>query len=291
MSTTSSEPRRFSQVLSENLKAQDFRVFGMRKASLIIISGGVGEGKTTLAVQVMDEINQLHALPEVDLYHPVQLAMGGEDFQRKLLECHAKGLPVVAYDEAGDFNKRGALSRFNAMLNRIFETYRGFKIIVILCLPEFSVLDQDLFYKNIPRLLLRCHSRTNSQGNAKGYSLKRMLWIRERMKKLVVKSDAYSLVEPNFHMHFKDLSPERSKQLDLISTRGKVRGMSRAAIQYEGLVTYSDLAQKVARGEDWVARACRKLKIKPKRRFERRLYFPPEAIDALVSFVEGGGRV
>ena len=39
-----------------------------------------------------------------------------------------KGLHVIVYDEAGDFNRRGALTKSNAQLNRAFEACRAFKI-------------------------------------------------------------------------------------------------------------------------------------------------------------------
>lgn len=279
----------FSEALAETLDDLDNRVNAMNKAALIIIDGGVGEGKTTLAIEIMDYLNARHGLPEVDLSMQgvKQLAMGGEDFAKKLLICQAASLPAEAYDEAGDFNKRGSLTRFNALINRTFETYRAFKVIVILALPSFSILDQEIFDKNIPRLLIRVHSRTSSQGNGKAFSLYRMLYIKEKMKKLVVKTQAYGLVDPNFHIHFKDLSPERSKQLDILSTRGKIKELKGAEIKYEGLLSYSDLARKVGRSERWVKKACADLKIKSVKEWQRRYYFPAETTDRLLDYLDG----
>ena len=68
--------------------------------------------------------------------------------------CYQERFPAAGYDEAGDFNKRDSLSNFNAMINRTFETFRAFKIVVVLVLPSFSVLDNQLFDNMIPRLLL-----------------------------------------------------------------------------------------------------------------------------------------
>lgn len=278
----------FSEALAESLDDLDDRVYRLNKAAMIIIDGGVGEGKTTLAIEIMDYLNQRHGLPQVDLtlQGVKQLAMGGEDFGKKLLICQAAGLPVEAYDEAGDFNKRGSLSRFNALINRTFETYRAFKVIVILVLPSFSVLDQEIFDKNIPRLLIRVHSRTQNQGNGKAFSLYRMLWIREKMKKLIVKTQAYGLVDPNFHIHFKDLSPERSKLLDDLSTKGKIKELKGAEIKYEGLLSYTDLARKVGRSERWVKQACAELKIRSTKQYLRRYYFPADTIDRLLDYLD-----
>lgn len=279
----------FSEALAETLDDLYDRVNQDNKAALIIIDGGVGEGKTTLAINIMDYLNSKHGLPLVDLSLTgvKQLAMGGEDFSKKLLLCQAFGLPVETYDEAGDFNKRGSLTRFNALINRTFETYRAFKVIVILVLPSFSVLDQEIFDKNIPRLLIRVHSRSKNQGNGKAFSLYRMLYIREKMKKLTVKTQAYGLVDPNFHIHFKDLSPERSKQLDILSTKGKLKELKGAEIKYEGLLSYSDLARKIGRSERWIKKVISELKIKSVKQFERRYYFRAETVDRLLDYLDG----
>ena len=57
----------FSEVLAWNLDTLDDRIFRMNKAALIVLDGGVGEGKTTLAVHCVDYINKKHGLPEMDI--------------------------------------------------------------------------------------------------------------------------------------------------------------------------------------------------------------------------------
>jgi len=58
-------------------------------ASMIIIDGAIGQGKTTLAVHIADYING----SPINLKD--QLGMGGEDFAQKLQIAHEKGLKVV----------------------------------------------------------------------------------------------------------------------------------------------------------------------------------------------------
>lgn len=285
--------RRFSTKLEENLNRIYERVFKKNKAGLIIVDGGIGEGKTTLGTEILDYFNALHGLPQVDISSKKQIGLGGEDFSKKLVLCTELGLPACLYDEAGDFNRRGALTQFNRLINRLFEMYRGLKVIVVVCLPSFKVLDEDLFIKNIPRLLLHVYNRTNKQGNAKAFSLKRMMWIRFKMNnpKLVIKSQAYGQVQPNFYLHFKDLSPERSRELDKISTKGKIKELKTAEIKYSGLLTYSDVARKVGRSELWVKLAMKKLKLKPVKKFERRYYFGGEAVDIILNWLDDGGVI
>lgn len=276
----------FCAKLAENLDDLDDRIFKQGKAALLIIDGGVGEGKTTLAVHCGDYVNKKHGREEIDIQEKKQLAMGGVQFTQKLRIVHKEGYPVLIYDEAGDFSKRGSLTRFNAMLNRTFETYRAFKVLVIICLPNVGVLDQNLFDNNIPRLTLHCRGRTPRQGHIKGYSLYRTLYIRERMKKLTVKAFAYQIVDPNFYAHFKDLTPERSRQLDKVSTEGKIKELEKAEIKIEGLISYKEICQRLARSINWVRQAIKALKIRHVKVIEKRKYFDAGVIDVMADYAD-----
>lgn len=279
-------PWPFSKALAWNLDDLDDRIFKMNKAALVVIDGGVGEGKTTLAVHVVDYINGKHGLPPMDIPSKEQIGLGGVDFAKKLRLGFKKKFPVIVYDEAGDFNKRGALTRFNAMLNRTFETFRAFKILVVLCLPTLNVLDNDLFDKNIPRLGVHCSGRTMKQGHIKGYSNYRMLYIRAKMTKLVVKSFAYGIVEPNFYGHFKDLPADRRRQLDIMSTKGKIRELEKSEVKLEGLVSYNDISTRLVRSVRWIQLAFNDLKIRQVKVIENRKYFDSSVIDILADYDE-----
>jgi hypothetical protein len=269
----------FGKDLARNLDIQMQRVHS-KKASLIIIDGGVGEGKTTLAVHVADYLNK------GDIDFKDQLALGGKDFMVKLRTCFTKKRIVIIYDEAGDFNRRGALTRFNALLNRVFETYRGFRIIVILVLPNSGVLDNDIFDKKIPRLLLNCWERGDKYGNYRAYSLYRMMYIRDKMKKLIVKPLAYAHTLPNFYGQFKDLTPERSKALDKISTAGKIQELKNSEVKIQGLVSYQDMSVKLACSISKVQMYLRELKVKPKKYIDKKAYYDEGIIDQLADYMD-----
>lgn len=280
----------FAKELGKNLDSQIKRI-DLNKASLIIIDGGVGEGKTTMGIELADYINEKRGLEKVKLQvkdHP-QLALGGEQFVRQLRKCYKEDLPAIVYDEAGDFNRRGSLTRFNAMINRTFETYRTFNIIVILCLPCFHALDNDLFLKGIPRLLIHLDRRSEKYGYFKGYSLYRMFYIRKKMDKMVVKQFAYQRVNPNLIGNFLDLTIERAKSLDKISTAGKLEVIKKSEIKLEGLLNYKDLAEKVGRSMIWCRKAVAELRIKHKRVINRVRYFDGDVANRLIDFLEDGG--
>jgi hypothetical protein len=274
----------FSNTLAPNLDDLQKRI-NKKKASLMIISGGVGEGKTTLAVHVADYVNKINGRPPITFDGP-QMAMGGVDFLKKLRVCYDDKQPCIIYDEAGDFSKRSALTRFNAMINRTFETFRAFKCLVIICLPNFDILDNQLFDNQIPRLLLRCHDRTEHSGNFDGYGLNEMLFLKYWFKKSPIKNYAFGRTYPNFNGHFLDLEPARSKELDIISMKNKKEILKRSEIKIEGLIAYPELAEKLNITINYVRALVGKLKLKPARVVDRVKYFSPDHLAQLAELID-----
>jgi hypothetical protein len=269
----------FSSILATNLDELAKRISN-KKAALIIIDGGVGEGKTTMLINVLDYFNKINGFPPVDI-SGAQLAMGGADFLKKMRVCFDNKYPCIGYDEAGDFNKRGSLSGFNSMLNRTFETFRAFKCIVVLSLPNFGVLDNQLFDNRIPRMLIHLYDRNQSYGNFDCYDIMSMEWLRYWFQKSPIKSYAWKKVHPNFYGHFKDLDSERSNELDRVSTKNKMAILRKSEIKIEGLMSYPEIATKLNHSIDWVRRAVSNLKIKPTRQIARVKYFNNDCLNLL----------
>jgi len=281
----------FEPLLQKNLEKLNTRVQDEKKAGLIIISGGVGLGKTTLLIHVLDCINKLNGMPHITIKTESgdagnQLAMGGVDFLKKLRLCYDEKLPCMGYDEAGDFSRRGSLTSFNAMLNRTFETFRAFKCLVVLSLPNFNVLDNQLFDNQIPRMLIQVTSRTKNQADFGCYGLMEMNWLRYHMKKSPIKDYAWQRVHANFRGHYLDLEPERSKELDSVSTKNKLQILRKSEIKVEGLLSYPEIANKLQVSVNWVMRAMKNLKIKSNRTVDRAKYFDPEVVAQLSEHME-----
>jgi len=209
----------FSNPLGLNLWSQIERI-NNKKASLVILDGGVGSGKTHAGVNIGDWLNKGLDGDFMDL--KIQYATGGDDFEDKFSKCMKHKKKIIIYDEAGDFNRRGSITKFNQRLNRIFETYRTFEILVILILPTFAVLDNQLFINKIPRLLINCHNKVNDKYTRfRAYSLNRMFWLKHYFEKLVVKPQAYAIEKPNFRGIIRPLSKERALQVDKLSSDSK----------------------------------------------------------------------
>lgn len=281
----------FGGELGETLKQTKDRI-DKNKASMCLIDGSIGEGKTTLALELADVYNYLHGLPPLDLSKDCpQLAMGSVDFIKKIRLCYEQKLPVIVYDEAGDFSKRAALSKINFILNRTFETYRAFKIFVIVCLPSFDVLDEQLFLNRIPRVLIHVSDRTQNSGNYAVYSLARTMWIKFYMKKFpVIKFRAYAMVTPNYRGHFVNLSDVRSKQLDKISTENKLELLRGSEIRSAGLISYLDMVAKTGYNIITVRKLIIDLKIKPARVIKKVKYFHESVLNQLIDYQNEYGR-
>lgn len=278
----------FSQILADNIDALMNRIAN-RKASLIVIDGLMGEGKTTLAVEIMQYMERKNKslTKYVPFFEPLvvslenQIGMGGVQFQEKLQICHSLGLVVVTYDESGDFSKRGSITQFNQNLNRVFQTFRAYKILVILCLPSFNLLDNDLFLQGVPRLLINCHTRTMKQGEFRGYDLEAMFYLKKYMREIAVPLQAYSKVTPNFRGHFLNLPYNLSEELDKVSTKAKTEILSKSVLASQGLINVNDLMRKLNRSKCWVRNTIRKLNIKHKKVYKMVKYYEAETLEIL----------
>ena len=225
-----------SPQMARDLDGIKERVLENNFAGMIVIDGGVGQGKTTLAIHCADYIMQ----KEIDF--ETQLAMGGAEFNKKLGRCYEKNLPVIIYDEAGDFNRRSVLTRFNQELNRVFETYRAFKIIPILVLPSIMDLDDNMFKKQIPRWLYHVYNRKKNFGNVRCYSVKLLYNMKYMMKTYIVKPMVYGKLKPNHIGQFYDLYPKRRELLTECTVAGKLKILDKSKAALSNLEPEIDTA-------------------------------------------------
>jgi len=243
---------------------------------MLLIDGGVGEGKTTLAVQIADYIQGEPIIFEE------QLATGGDEFIEKLLLCKKNKHKVIIYDEAGDYTGRGAMTKFNQRLNRVFDVYRAFKVFVVLALPNVRALDRNLFDKKIPRMLINCYSRSKKKGRYRVYDIKRVAYLKYYGNKLVNPPEMYNKVFPNFRGYFYDLEPKRSKALNKYSITNKEDIVhTKVDLEKKGLITFKEIASQLSRSVDWVQRKIKKKKIKHKESYKRTKYFHNSVVETL----------
>lgn len=212
-----------TQLEKENIALYKERVEN-QNATLLIIDGSLGLGKTTFAIRLLEEYQ--HKIIDYEK----QLAFGGDEFINKLLLCYKAGYKAIIYDEAGDFNKKATLTQFNRSLNRVFDIYRAFQILVIVVLPSAQVLDNGLYNKGVVRALYHLYEKTKNYTKYKAFDIDRIGYIKYNFYKYRhAPWLAYKYVYANYRGHFKNLPPERSKELDKISTDQKIAFMEAEA--------------------------------------------------------------
>lgn len=250
------------------------------KGSLLIIDGGLGEGKTTLAIEIADYINEKYAGKDIEI-ESCQYSIGAEKFVNHLTLCYHKGFHVCVYDEAGDFNKRSSLANMNKHLNNVFNMYRSLKVLVIICLPSASFLDSDLFLKGIVRGALHLHKRDKVKGYYAGYDLDRINWVKKKMDFSPTKSLAYSKVKPNFEGEFYNLPEPRATLLDKVSTKGKLDFLFKTARDMENLITRQELQKMFGISKEQLVYCFKKNFIKAETIIKHKAYYNKSIIPIL----------
>lgn len=247
--------------------------------AIILIEGPSGMGKSTLMTHILDYYHKKAFNSEIDLKDRIQLSTGMRDFEVKLRECYEKGFESCGYDEAGDYSKRGSLTKLNRDMNRKVETMRAFKIIGIISLPYFNVLDNYLFDQQIIVSMFRCYGKKqNNQFPDKGYSKfkayssYRIGLLRHYIKKYG-KAVGYKMVTPNYHGTFKDLPPERSQLLNKISTDIKLNINLASEMGSRGLITKNQIATQYGYSTSRITHILLKYKVLPAKNISGKNYY------------------
>lgn len=255
-----------------------------KKAGLIIITGHVGVGKTTLAIHLADYINFLYEQEQINLSEKegIQYSIGAEDFKKKFDKCFINNYHTCIYDEAGDFDNRRGYSDINFQLNRMFDTSRTFQIIPILILPDLSSLDKRIFRKGMALIHIYVNRRTEyadkrNYAVAKVYNLYRTYYLLDWFSKLKVTPVAYNLVSPNYQTTYYDLTKARSEQLDALSRKGKrlINAKTR------GLYAMEDIAKELQLSHNTTRIYLSKYKVKPIEKIGRFNFYNKEQLQQL----------
>jgi len=261
-----------------NLDKFKKRVDLKKLASVIIIDGGLGLGKTTTAVQIASYIEG----EPIDF--TMQLALGGTELSEKLLLCQEAKKKVLIYDEASDFNRRGALTKFNAELNRVFDICRAFKIIIIIVLPSVKVLDNDLFHKGIVRGLFHVADKGINFNLVWAYSTYRLLYLVNDLKNTKnnpVPGKVYLKHKHNFDFRCQNLTSKRAIELEGFSTSSKLRVLKEVVYKQAGLRTTKEIGESLGISARLVQMRIKDLGVKPILKKGRKIYYDSDIIEKI----------
>lgn len=264
----------------------------IKMPSVILLDGGQGQGKTTLAVHMVDYINKACNLPPVDLRikSHSQLGMGGVDFISKFNRAKNNNIPALIYDEAGDYSRGSTLTWFNLQMSKLFQKIRSANIIIIMCLPNFNILDNRLFDDESIRGAIHCHGRqyTINYGNFSAYDMEQLSWIRHWYAKLphARRHICYSMVSPLFQSHFKNLPTMRARQLELLSNFGKDKERQSAEINMRGLISIKDIMRNFQRSYQWANNMIAKNKFEVETTLGKTNYYNKNVFRVLEKYMQ-----
>lgn len=251
--------------------------------AVIVIDGGMGSGKTTLLIHLLDVINKLTGNPIVNLDEKdnVQYSLGAEQFLKKLPLSSAKGYKGQGYDEGGDYSRKGALSKFNRAMDQAMVMIRDFGSVIIIVVHDIAKLPSEMFSKQIVTVLIHCKQRTPGSvySTAEAYSYVNMCYVLENKKRVVVPETAYK--GRDFHFRFKDLSPERSKQLSVLCSAKKRELWGDTTIKNKGYLNYKDIGNILGKKDRTVRKIISDLNIQPETNYNKRNYYSPKIIEII----------
>jgi hypothetical protein len=228
--------------LTENIDVQVNRT-RHNHASVIVIDGLYGQGKTTLGVEIGEYISHQHFKTSFDIDN--QVGKGINSFLEKLNWCIANDKHVCVFDEAGEFSKKGSMTKLNKLLNRVFEVFRATGIILIICIPSVQDLDDSQLKKGLVRFLINCFGRTDKPySKFRVYDIERIFYIKHYMSKEVVPAKGYSKVHPNFQGYFKDLDESTRKELQLLDLKDKKGILKDKYFEAKGLIDVNTIIQE-----------------------------------------------
>jgi len=215
------------------------------KPSCFVIDGTHGSGKTTLAAHCGEYMEGLYGR---EFSYEDQVGKGMEKFLEKLNYVKKNGLHVVVYDEAEDFERKGAVSRLNRLLNRVFSVMRATGIMVIIVLGIVRKLEREPLDKGIVRALVNVHDRGVKYNSVRVFDAGNIYYLMYLMDRFVKQGrsplSAYSKTMPVFRSRVLPADPDSARAWDLIDLKQKGDIMDTAALETKGLMDIKSVARE-----------------------------------------------
>lgn len=170
--------------LKKNLDVIKHRILSKDKDYVMVVDGGEGTGKSTLAIQMGKYVD-----PSLNLD---RITFTGEDFRKAIIGAQ-KGQCVI-YDEAiTGLSSTQSLSKINNMLKSLMMQMRQKNLLVIVVIPTIFALDRYVAIFRA-RVLIHTYETPKTMGMFKVYNnrYKKMLYLTAK------KNYDYTKINPYF---------------------------------------------------------------------------------------------
>lgn len=248
----------FSGLIDEQIKR-----INAKKPSVIVIDGVHSGGKTTFGSHIGQYISAKYGQ---DFDYENQVGKGMDKFLEKLKFVRTNGKKVCIYDEADDFDRKGALSRFNRMLNRVFSVMRINKIVVIIILGCVKQLEKIPLQKGLIRCLINVHGRKEEgdTANIRIYdagNIFYLMWLMEKFERSgKAPISAYSNTYPIMRSRILRADSNDEKLWDYLDHKDKDEIQDDAALETKGLINIKKVAKESGYSISYLRILLRKIK-------------------------------
>jgi len=248
----------FTDLLDEQLERIDAKM-----PSFIVVDGAHSGGKTTFTGHIGQYVESKYGR---DFDYENQVGKGMDDFQAKLKWCRENGGKVCVYDEAEDFERKGAISRLNRMLNRVFAVARVNKMMIIISLGIVKKLEFEPIEKGLVRCLINVHGREigKNYANIRLYDVGNMFYLMFLMNKFKASGKsprmAYSKTATFMRSRILKADYKDEKLWDAIDLKDKNRIQDDSALEAQGLIDIKKVAKESGYSISSLRAMFRKLK-------------------------------
>ena len=173
--------------------------------AFVLVTGREGYGKSTIAAQI--------ALYVDPTYNIDRCCFTADQFLEAVFT--AEKYQAIVFDETmGYLSGRGAMSKFNKVLIKVMSEMRSKNLFVILCIPNFFMMDWYVAYHRTTGLI---HTYRRTCFASYDYAKKQRLWIKGK------RDHNYHAAKPNYIGRFIKYFPldkeayEAKKQLAINS--------------------------------------------------------------------------
>jgi len=216
-----------------------------KKPSVIVIDGMHSGGKTTLTGHIGQYIESKY---DREFDYENQVGKGMDNFLERLKWCRENGRKIVVYDEAEDFDRKGAMSRFNRLLNKVFAVMRINKMVVIIVLGIVKKLEYEPIEKGLVRCLINVHGRTGNYANIRLYDAGNIFYLMYLMQKYKNSGKApmmaYSKTATFMRSRILRADSKDETLWDAIDLKDKNRIQDDASLATRGLIDIKTLAKE-----------------------------------------------
>ena len=216
-----------------------------KKPSVIVVDGMHSGGKTTFVAHMGQYVESQYG--RVFDYEN-QVGKGMDQFLERLKWCRENGRRCVVYDEAEDFDRKGAMSRFNRLLNKVFAVMRINQMVVFIVLGIVKKLEYEPIEKGLVRCLINVHGRTGNTANIRLYDAGNIFYLMFLMQRYKNSGKApmmaYSKTATFMRSRILRADKKDEKLWDSIDMKDKNRIQDDASLATRGLIDIKTLCKE-----------------------------------------------